>query len=402
MKTAELTARTFPLHAVPDLLDYYDPAAGFYLEHRGGGVVGVGQAARIEVAPGPDHVSRIATSARALLSSIRAERDAVPVLVGALPFDGSGGCALVVPALCVVRRGDRAWLVEVGRAGTALPEQTPHEPPPEPWDTLRIEPDGAPADYVAAVRRARERIAAGELRKVVLARTVVARSDHPFDVPALLERLRRTEPDAFVFAADGFIGASPELLVERWGSRARAVPLAGTAARRGDDDEVARALLASDKDREEHRITVEAVRAALADVCETVEAAAEPHAVRTSAVWHLATEVRGTLRATHEDALALAALLHPTPAVCGTPREEALALIGELEPRPRGLYAGTVGWMDARGDGEWAVSLRCADVRGSRARLYAGAGIVAASDPDSELAETDAKLAALLDALRYG
>jgi isochorismate synthase len=233
----------------------------------------------------------------------------------------------------------------------------------------------------------------------VLARTVVATSDHAFDVPTLLERLRTVEHDAYVFGIHGFVGASPELLVARDGTTISSKPLAGTAARAADPDGAR--LLASAKDHAEHAFVADAVRATLEPHCGTLDVGA-PHLLGTSTVWHLATDVRGTVRPDGPTALELAALLHPTPAVCGTPRAQARAAIAELEPFDRGLYTGTVGWVDANGDGQWAVALRCAEVEGARARLFAGAGIVAASDPDEELAETDAKMLGLLDALRYG
>jgi isochorismate synthase len=232
---------------------------------------------------------------------------------------------------------------------------------------------------------------------------LIAQSDHEFDRRALLARLRAAEPDAFTFAAGGFIGASPELLVARSGDRVRARPLAGTIARRsdaGEDQVAAKGLLESKKDRAEHALVVEAVRNALAPACTTLEIDPHPHTLATSKVWHLATNVSGRLRAS-VDALALASLLHPTPAVCGTPREAARAVIRELEQIERALYAGLVGWVDAHGDGEWAVVLRCAEMQGRIALLFAGAGIVADSDPEAELAETDAKFRSMLEALGY-
>ncbi|MGZ4242325.1 MAG: isochorismate synthase, partial [Actinomycetota bacterium] len=196
---------------------------------------------------------------------------------------------------------------------------------------------------------------------------------------------------------------SPELLVARTGDRVRARPLAGTAARGRDtasDDAAGRALLASAKDRGEHALVVDAVRAALEPVCARLDMDPAPGLLATSKVWHLATELRGTL-AERLDALSLAARLHPTPAVCGTPRDAARAAITELEQIERTLYAGLVGWTDATGDGEWAVVLRCAEMQGRIALLFAGAGVVADSDPEAELAETDAKFRSMLEALGY-
>ncbi|MGH2726117.1 MAG: isochorismate synthase, partial [Actinomycetota bacterium] len=202
-------------------------------------------------------------------------------------------------------------------------------------------------------------------------------------------------------AAGGLVGASPELLVARSGPQVRASAVAGTLPRAGPaaDARAAARLLGSAKEQAEHAVVVDAVRAALKGICDPLHVAAEPSVLWMRTVLHLATDVRGVLRRPDLGALDLAARLHPTPAVCGAPTDVALGLIRELEPIDRALYAGMVGWTDARGDGQWAVALRCAEVQGRIALLFAGAGIVAASDPEAELVETDAKLSSMLDAL---
>jgi isochorismate synthase len=205
---------------------------------------------------------------------------------------------------------------------------------------------------------------------------------------------------------DGVIvGASPELLVSRHGREVRSNPLAGSAPRSGDPDEDranAEALTSSSKDREEHAIVVDAVAEILRPRCEELIWDREPVLRATPNVWHLSTSFRGSLRDPAPTALDLVAALHPTPAVAGTPTERALAAIDQLEPFDRGRYAGPVGWVDANGDGEWAIALRCAELCGDRATLYAGAGIVADSDPERELDETEPKFRSFLDALRWG
>jgi isochorismate synthase len=201
------------------------------------------------------------------------------------------------------------------------------------------------------------------------------------------------------------VGASPELLVSRRGTEVRSNPLAGSAPRSGDaaeDRANAEALVASSKDREEHEIVVDAVAETLGPFCDELTWDPEPILRETPNVWHLSTRFRGVLRAPAPSALELVAELHPTPAVAGSPRDAALDAIAELEPFDRGRYAGPVGWVDASGDGEWAIALRCAELRGDRAVLYAGAGIVADSDPAKELDETERKFRAFLDALRWG
>jgi menaquinone-specific isochorismate synthase len=258
------------------------------------------------------------------------------------------------------------------------------------------------AVWTESVRRILATIDAGEVRKVVLARQLVVEGGGSFDRRVILDRLRRSHPSCFTYAAGDFVGASPELLIRRRGGEVASCPMAGTV-RRGDTPEEDEALVAglrrSVKETEEHRLLVEAVVSALAPVCAEPPTAGEPDVVRFPTVSHLATRVSGVLREPAPSALALAGLLHPTPAVGGLPRAEALAAIAALEGFDRGLYAGPVGWVDAHGDGEFAVALRGAQLDGPRARLVAGAGIVAGSDPDAEWAETEAKLRPMLAAV---
>jgi len=205
-----------------------------------------------------------------------------------------------------------------------------------------------------------------------------------------------------VFHVDGFVGASPELLVSRSGDTVRSHPMAGTAQRGGDpttDARLAASLLASAKDREEHQITIDMVHDTLLPWCSYLDYEAEPSIVPVANVQHLATLVEGRLSQPSPSVLELVRALHPTPAVCGLPRDDAMAFIREHEGFDRGRYAGAVGWLDRAGNGTWAVSVRCADIDGAVARVYAGNGIVSDSDPDTELAETRAKLQAMLTAL---
>jgi isochorismate synthase len=390
-----------------DLLPHYRPEDGFLFAHPRGAVVASGVALTIAVPAGPAQVAAAAGMAEAALARIETAGEPSPMVVGALPFDGTSPATLVVPRIAWVRRADGStWRIDVGREGES-PEVAPEaaERPPRLTATdLDVTPLPAPQAYVQAVDEARRRIRRGELDKVVLARMLVVRAGHAFDRLSLLDRLRLTEPDAFLFAAQGFLGATPELLVARAGSTVRANPLAGTSARGPDspsDRAAAEALLASTKDLHEHELVVEAVRSGLAEACAQLDIDPYPAPMATGRLWHLSTEVRGTLREPRPNALALAALLHPTPAVCGTPRDTALAAIRDLERIDRTLYAGVVGWMNADGDGEWAIALRCAEIQGQLALLFAGAGIVGDSDPQAELAETDAKFRAMLDALGW-
>lgn len=259
----------------------------------------------------------------------------------------------------------------------------------------------------------------GALDKVVLARTLrIPLAGHPrtHTVHALLTRLMLRDPQAHLFAAtlpaghdtgspappSVLIGATPETLLARSGDRLTLTPLAGTAQRHPDPDiDRARAarLLASGKDREEHQYVIDALHSQLAPLCRTLSIPRTPSLHRTGNLWHLSTTIRARLAAPAPDALALALLLHPTPAVCGTPTRLARALISTLEPVPRRYYSGLVGWMDQAGDGQWDIALRCAELSATQLRLYAGAGITAQSKPEAELAKTQAKFATMLQAL---
>jgi isochorismate synthase len=392
-----------------DPLDHYEPGTGFMFSHTGTSVATSGIAAPIAVPGGPGQVRRAAELAERALAAIDTDGGPGPIVVGALPFDGTSPATLVIPRRAMIRRPDGgAWMILAGPNGDdrepeppAAGEEEPPAPVPHPLEVTAIPEPGA---YVRAIEAARSRIAKGGLEKVVLARMLMARSNRDFDRRLLLERLRAEEPDAYVFAVHGFVGATPELLVSRRGRQVRSNPLAGTTARDtnpASDAEAAERLLASAKDRWEHALVVDAVRDGLSGACDTLDVGWEPTAVPTGQVWHLSTEVTGLLREPPESALALAARLHPTPAVCGTPRSQAMTAIGELERIDRTLYAGLVGWMDASGDGEWAIALRCAEVQGRIALLFAGAGIVADSIPEAELTETEAKFRSMLDALAW-
>jgi isochorismate synthase len=244
-------------------------------------------------------------------------------------------------------------------------------------------------------------IGAGRLDKVVLAREAMVEADWPFPRAELLRRLQRRPGGAtFLYADGGFVGASPELLVRRRGRVATSRPMAGTVPQ-GDGAAEAGGLArltGSPKEAVEHRLVVDAVAEGLAKVADRVEVG-KPEVVRLATVAHLATEITADLTGPLPTALELAGMLHPTPAVGGSPRDAALAAIAALEPFDRGRYAGPVGWVDRSGDGEWAVALRGATLEGRRAHLVAGAGIVPGSDPDAEWAETEHKLRAMLEVL---
>ncbi|MGJ8524973.1 Isochorismate synthase DhbC [Halomonadaceae bacterium LMG 33818] len=275
---------------------------------------------------------------------------------------------------------------------------------------ISVQPLPEKADYLHQVEKLLAMFARGEVEKVVLARAMALTFTHMPDPGALLRYWQQQEPNAFIFAMPlhdndephVFCGASPELLIRKEGRHVTLNPLAGSTARHSTqqaDQAAAAALLTSRKDHQEHAIVVEAIRRALAPFCTELNIPAAPELLATSKLWHLSTEIKGTLRDEKTSSLQIARSLHPTPAICGEPREAARKAIHQLEPFERGLFCGLIGWMKENGDGEWAISLRCADIAGQRVTLFAGAGVIAGSDPLSEFNETGTKLTTLLPAL---
>ena len=400
--------------------------ASFASDH--GVVRGFGAAWVVEIpAPWVDHVSAVTALLQSLTHNAPDGSAAVggngPIAFCALPFDRSEPARVIVPEV-----------VERTAADGAVSTRRSH-PHPEPQPRLEhlvesfgdislhflpesltehgavsacpdstqvtIVTDVHPEVWCDAVRSATERIHGGELRKVVLARELVVHADAPFDPHAIAARLATSHPHALRFDIDGFVGASPELLVSRFGDIVRSHPMAGTTPRTGDrnvDDAAAADLLHSPKNREEHQITIDMVLDTLLEFTSFVDAEPEPSIVAAGSVQHLATLVEGHLSTPAASVLELVAALHPTPAVGGFPRHAALSLIAEFEPAGRGRYAGPVGWVDADGNGEFAVGLRSASIEGNTARLFAGVGVVEDSDPLSELEETRSKFAATLGA----
>jgi len=403
--------------------------AGFVL-------AGLGQAAVLE-ARGAERFAEVAAAARELGRSAFADdpaRDpsrppaAGPVFVGGFAFAGDGGASpewsslppacLVLPEITLVRQAEQARMTVAavvqpddavddvverlaGRVGELRDSAMPLLDP-DPVERTRVASAAPPSHYEQAVERAVERIRAGELQKVVLAREVRAHAARDHDPGAVFGALREMFPACYCWCVGtpeaAFAGASPELLVRRDGQRAQTVALAGTTRRSADpsvDDHLGEQLLNSPKDREEQAIVARRIERTLAPVSLWVAAADDPVLVKVHNVQHLATPIRAQL-ADPVPAVELAGLLLPTPAVGGEPREAALPLIPALEGLDRGWYAGAVGWTDLAEDGEFCVALRCALLRGRVAHLYAGCGIVRDSDPAAELAESEVKLQALL------
>ena len=420
-----LRSRTVRLDPPVDPFDLAGET-GFVWSGPGGELVGTVTAARILVGTGGDRVERAAEAAAALLAGAEVDDPTGaglgPVAVGALPFSPDAPGELHVPALLLRRDPAGAtWVTATAPAPAAPPpaaellarlreladreaRRVPERDGARRWPAARRldRPDGHLDAWRGSVALALEAIAGGRLDKVVLAREALVEAAWPFPRAELLRRLRaRAGLEAYVYASGGLVGASPELLVSRRGRVAISRPMAGTVPRGATAAAEARGLArltGSAKEAVEHRLVVDAVTEGLAKVADRVEVA-PPEVVRLATVAHLATEVTADLTEPLPSALELAGLLHPTPAVGGCPRDAAMAAIAALEPFDRGRYAGPVGWVDAAGDGEWAVALRCAALDGRRARLLAGAGIVPGSDPDEEWAETEHKLAAMLEVL---
>lgn len=418
---------TREVDAVDDLLALTDPHDPLVWTRRGDALVARGRALSFDpgAAPGAAGTAEVSAWWRAVVANAVVDDPVgVPgsglVAFGALPFDprprasaeGTAmSAAFFVPRTVVGRRGTRCWVTTVSidddaAAPAAVPDAAPFGPH---WSATvgpgALTPDG----YQRAVRAGVDAIVAGELQKVVLARDLAGTVPADADLRRLARALSSAYPDTWTFAVDGLIGASPETLVTVSGGTVTARVLAGTIARGADadaDTAASLALATSAKDLDEHGYAVRSVLDVLRPSTSSLAAAEQPFMLKLPNVWHLATDVEGEL-SDDASALDLVAALHPTAAVAGTPTPTALDVIRRLEPFDRGRYAGPVGWIDANGDGEWAIALRCAQFRIGERRdgapvgftAYAGAGIVSASDPESEMLETRVKFRPIVDAL---
>ena len=411
--SGRLLVRTVAIPDPGDLLERIPQPDVVAWVHHGAGLAGWGEAVRVTLPAGDDRFTagekwlRSVFDAAEIDDRVRA-RGSGPVAFGTFTFDASSdGSVMIVPRTVLGRDGrGRAWLTTVTERGevpaTWPPPANPELPAPKglSWHDGSLPGprwEQAVAEAVAAIR-------AGGLRKVVLARDVFATVDEPIDARVLLRRLARRYPDCFTFSCDGMIGATPELLVRRAGNQVSALVLGGTLPRGADpaqDKALGEELLASAKNNEEHAYAVDSIREALGPLCQALDVEARPSLLKFPNLQHLGTQVHGILAngTPPRSALALAAAVHPPAAVCGTPPGTALELIRDLEHMDRERYAGPVGWVDADGNGEWGIALRCGQLSGRTARLFAGCGIVAGSEPAAELAETLVKLQPMRGAL---
>ncbi|MBV9293286.1 MAG: isochorismate synthase [Frankiales bacterium] len=408
--TSQLVAWSVEVDDPGELLSWLPAGQAFAFLRGGDGLVGWGEAARLQTSGAARTGEELADEVAHLLSAMTVRDDvglpgSGPVAIASLAFDPDAtGSVVVVPRVILGRRDGRSWLTLVTPPGAVQVPELRRRPTAAAVPVAARVAAAVPSEnaWRDAVRTAVAELRANVVEKVVLARAVDVAADEPIDPRIVAARLAHRFPSCFTYVCDGLVGASPELLVRRVGRQAESLVLAGTTRRGGTADEDAElelALTASHKDRHEHAIAVESVQLMLGRHALEVQADDEPHVLRLANLLHLATSVQAWLPAPAPSALRLAASLHPTAAVGGTPRAGALALIRQLEAAPRDRYAGPVGWVDANGDGEFAIALRCAQVDGSTARLWAGAGIVAESDPDAEVAETTVKLDAALSAL---
>ena len=325
-----------------------------------------------------------------------------PVLFSSFSFSPDDVSVLVIPKVIVGKKGDKSWITWIGSepqpvlnsVAPALPQLSV---------TWEIDANSAKV-WKSRVQTAIDRIAAQELDKVVLARDALGNSQSPIDPRSILRTLALEYPSTWNFCVSGLVGATPELLLRLTKSMVTSRVLAGTISKTGDDERdlvLAASLARSSKDLEEHEYAVRSVADAIEPFCTSINVPESPFVLHLANVMHLATDVTGALAETlaHVDAFTILEQLHPSAAVCGTPRPQAGALITEIEAMSRGRYAGPVGWIDAAGDGELGIALRCGQIKGDSIRIFAGCGIVAGSDPDKELAESEAKFLPMRSAL---
>jgi menaquinone-specific isochorismate synthase len=383
------------------------PAATTYSWVRGGeGLVGWGEYASIKVS-GKDRFDQVRTWWHQHLETFSVS-NAVhgsgtgPVLFTSFSFDRNEESIAVIPRVLIGQKGENSWITWIGDdAQPSIPDVAPDFAEQNfQWREGTL----SETQWESRVAQAIAKIDKTEIDKVVLARDLIAATDAPIDVRPILNTLATNYPATWVFAVDGLIGATPELLLRLSRGMVTSRVLAGTIPKTGDDARdlaLAASLARSSKDLEEHEYAVRSVAEALEPFCSSTNVPDAPFVLHLANVMHLATDVTGALLESkhHVDAFSLLKSLHPSAAVCGTPRNIAFDVIDEIEGMNRGRYAGPVGWIDARGDGELGIALRSGQVTGDEIRIFAGCGIVAGSDPAVELAESNAKFSAMRSAL---
>lgn len=374
----------------------------------GDGLIGFGEYRKIEIS-GADRFKQARTWWNQQLSEFKIQNNVHgsgtgPILFTSFSFDPHQNSVLVIPEIILAKKGNKSWVTWIGN--TRQPDfsriQSTVPSGEISWAGGSISEDKWREQVTFAVKSIKE----GRLEKVVLARDQIAHSNQPINTRSILQRLEIDYPSTWLFLVDGLIGATPELLVRLSKSLVTSRVLAGTIQKTGNEDRdlaLAASLAKSSKDLEEHEYAVRSVADALEPFCSSTNVPESPFVLHLSNVMHLATDVTGVLNdsATQADVFTLIEQLHPTAAVCGTPTEVAKQLINDLEKMNRGRYAAPVGWIDANGDGEIAIALRCGLLLEDKKsmRIFAGCGIVAGSDPETEFAESQAKLMPMRTAL---
>ncbi len=402
--------RTEALGELPELLHVAllgsEESAPFSWVRRDEGLIGFGEYKRLEIR-GNDRFEVASRWWREALRDFEIHNNVQgsgtgPILFASFSFDSSEPSVLVIPKVVIGRRGERRWITWIGERGQ--PELTSISTESKPLDLSWQGENGE--SWRSHVREIVELIQSGDVEKVVLARGLDGISSTEIDPRRLLQLLATDYPNTWLFAHDGLVGATPELLVRLSKSLVTSRVLAGTIKRTGDDEKdlaLAASLARSSKDLEEHEYAVRSVAEALQPLCSSTNVPESPFVLHLSNVMHLATDVTGVLTdaANPPDIFDFLEKLHPSAAVCGTPRDRAAKAISTIEGMSRGRYAGPVGWVDIRSDGEFGIALRCGQIDQSKRsiRIYAGCGIVAGSDPSAEYAESEAKLSAMQGAL---
>jgi len=386
---------------------------------RGGdGVIGIGEFDRFEVSSGnvgtsgtgADRFDQMRAWWQAKLAKFIVTDDlhlsgTGPIAFISASFDPAEKSVVVIPKIIIGQRNGKSWLTWIG--DLPKPEVVEYPKPEAPLNLSWAGGSLEPHLWEEIVAQAVQRISTGELDKVVLARDLTAHSDLPFDARHIMLKLAQKYSATWIFNIDGLVGATPELLLRLNKGLVTSRVLAGTIQRTGDDERdlaLAGSLARSSKDLEEHKYAVQSVSQSLMPFCSSTNIPESPFVLHLANVMHLATDVTGVISdsLTPADLFALVGSLHPSAAVCGTPREIAKKVISDLEGMARGRYAGPVGWIDSRGEGELGIALRCAQIdpeNKKQIRLFAGCGIVAGSDPKKEFAESQAKLLPIREAL---
>ena len=405
--TTQIPITTLKVSSHLPLLDLLPESGGLSWVRGGQGVVGWGEYAKTTV-KGPNRFRE----ARQWWAEQLATFNVVntlnisgtgPILFTSFSFDENEDSVLVIPEIVVGARVGDSWMTWIGdKAQPYLPKKAPDLIQPEfTWRDGSLTPN----EWMSRVATAIGEIEIGELEKVVLARDLIATTAKAIDTRPLLNSLSQNYPSTWIFSVDNLIGATPELLLRLSRGMVTSRVLAGTISKTGDDEKdlaLAASLARSSKDLEEHEYAVRSVADALEPFCTSTNVPESPFVLHLANVMHLATDVTGALIESKKevDVFSLLSRLHPSAAVCGTPTHMAMKIINNFEGMNRGRYAGPVGWIDAQGDGELGIALRCGEINGSSIRIFAGCGIVSGSNPEKELNESNAKFAPMRSALQ--